>query len=199
MAERKPQSYQRVPQLIDINLLPEEYRRRPLSDLGRLLIVFVIVLVVLLYPLNVWRWEGQADVIGLKKELLTLQKETKRLSDFETQVKELKAATETTQKKVEGLNRDIKALEGRSVRCARVLRELDQQATAKGIVFTSITQQTSSLVVKGDATSYAALLDFVATLRASGLFSRISFQQAEGKVAGVSFALVFDIKTGVVK
>jgi Tfp pilus assembly protein PilN len=151
---------------IDINILPEELRPKPFIDTKTVgLIVVILLLCFGCYHFYQAKSNSQADITKMQGQIKTTQQQITSLSSnpdakkLITSINQLKAAKQSYDAFV----------------ASRVLvgNALDGVYTlALGRVnIVSITQSSSSLLIKGSATSYNAVSSYVSALENDPRFS----------------------------
>lgn len=175
--QKSPGSYRRLPQAIDLNLLPVEYRRKPVSNWTVLFFLVSLGAASLLSPLNNWKADQDVQLMRLKTELATKQQAAKQVPALEKRVKDLGDSLSQISKKAASYQQDYQAWSRRAIAWSKVVAAIDKEASNQKIVLRSVTQQGFIVTAKGVAPDYAAAVGLAASLSGSGLFETVSFEQ----------------------
>ena len=182
--------------LLDINLLPPDYRPRPLfSWAGLAVVLAALLLLALLFPLLDARARSAEVLSGRQARLEALTGEEKGLLVHEPTASELRSRLETEEKKLLELEEDYKTFQQERVDWPPVLEALLARLLP-GMAFLSFTQKDTDLEVTGTATEVQQAVSYVRQLSQGGLFSNIRFNYRDTD-KGVEFTLLLKPRVGV--
>jgi len=181
--------------LLDINLLPPDYRPRPLfSWAGLAVALAALLLLALLFPLLDAQARAREVLSGRQARLEALTGEEKGLLVNEPTASELRSRLETEEKKLKELEEDYKTFKQERVDWPRVLETLVAQLPS-GMAFLSFVQTDTDLEATGTATDPQQVVFHVRQLSLGGLFSNIRFNYRETE-KGVEFTLLLRPRGG---
>jgi len=182
--------------LLDMNLLPPDYRPRPLfSWAGLAVALAALLLLALLFPLFDLQARAREVLATRQARLEALTGEEKGLLAHEPTASELRSRLETEGKKLKELEEDYKTFKQERVDWPRVLETLVAQLPS-GMAFISFTQKDPDLEAMGTAPEAQQAVSYVRQLSQGGLFSNIRFNYRETD-KGVEFTLVLRPRGGV--
>lgn len=174
---------------IDINILPEELRSKPLIDTKTVVLIVVILLLGFgCYYFYQAKSDSQADITKMQGEIRTAQQQTAALSSdpavvqLTNSINQLKAAKQSYDAFVASQVLLGNALDG------------VYTPSFNRVNITSITQSSATLVIKGTASSYTGLSSYVSALDNDPRFSVAglpSFSSSDG-----SFSLTVSVAPG---
>ena len=181
--------------LLDINLLPPDYRPRPLfSWVGLAVALAALLLLALLFPLFDIQARAREVLSGRQARLEALTGEEKGLLAHEPTASELRSRLEREEKKLKELEEDYKTFQQERVDWPRVLETLVAQLPS-GMAFVSFVQTDTDLEATGTATDAQQVVFHVRQLSLGGLFSNIRFNYRETD-KGVEFTLLLKPRGG---
>lgn len=173
MSSAKAPVPERRPWVLNINILPEEFRQRRLSN--RLLLLFSLVLVAALLLSAIYpRWsEARASLAHTEALFQARQQELKAFQAQETEIKKLTEAIENAEKKARDARADYQLFQKTKVKWSPLLLVVTQ-AAPQGITLVGLSQKESQIDVQGKAPEQALIMAYANALRQPGLFSDIS-------------------------
>ena len=208
----KPAAGSPSAQVIDINLLPIEYRPKPISDWTVIFFVLTMGAAAFLYPLMTWRDAAADQMVRTKAAITANQQSSARVSALQTRIDDLSNTLTQTTKKAAGYKQDFQALSSKVVAWSAVALAVDKQVAAQNVVLQSVTQQSATAIsVKGIAPDYEAAVRLSGALLDTKLFSSVYFQQIAQDVPagkptatptprpGYAFVLMLEVKSGVAR
>jgi len=183
--------------LLDINLLPPDYRPRPLfSWAGLAVIVVFLILLALVFPLFDLQARAGEALATRQARLDVLTGEEKGLLAHEPTASDLRSRLETEGKKLKELEEDYKTFQQEKVDWPLVLETLVARLPRPtGMAFLSFTQKDPDLEVTGTATDSQQVVSYVRQLSQGGLFSNPRFNYRETD-KGVEFTLLLKPRGG---
>lgn len=154
------------PRLIDLNLIPPEYRRRPLPLLTTGLAVLTLGCVLLLYVLFYGKTYTDLEVSRLST----------RVSQARAVVQTATGdpATLAEREKLQAMRRDYQILAERQIHWGDVYQTIGD--VPPGVILRSASQAGFGVTITGSAINAAAAARYVDQLRSSGLFVSASIQ-----------------------
>lgn len=182
--------------LLDINLLPPDYRPRPLFSWGGLAVALAaLLLLALLFPLLDARARSAEALASRQARLEALLGEEKGLLAHEPTASELRSRLEREEKRLQELEEDYKTLQQERVDWPLVLEALVARLPS-GMAFLSFVQTDTDLEATGTAMDAQQVVFHVRQLSLGGLFSNIRFNYRETD-KGVEFTLLLKPRGGV--
>ncbi len=151
---------------IDINLLPEEVRPKPLIDTRTFgLIVLVLILAFACVYVFIMKSDTQSDTAAIKENIVTMKQEISRLSTNAEAVQLTKSVQDlTAAKKNYETFVAQKTLWGDALEGVYGLRPV-------GVDIATITQSGSALTIVGTADSYTEVSSFARALHNDARFT----------------------------
>jgi len=181
--------------LLDINLLPPEYRPRPLfSWAGLAVIVGALVLLAVVFPLFDLRDRATQDLATRQARLDALTAEEKGLLVNEPTALDLRSRLDGEEKRLSELEADYKTFQQERVEWPLVLQAI-LTGLPPGMTFLSVVQKDTDLEVRGTAADAQQVVSHVRQLSLGGLFSNIRYSY-RGAEKGVEFTLLLKPRGG---
>jgi len=188
------------PSLVNLNILPEVYRTKPISlTLAKALVVpgIIIVAIGLLVPLVMMVRGAAADTASLQVKLdvtnqmvnqkrLQQQSLEEEIAKLEGEVAGLKAANDTFTAVLDSFSQQQGMVNGDL--------KVTTSALPSEVDLISIAHASSKLTINGVAPSETEVLTYAGSLRASDRFSAVIISSIEQAEDGVTFALTLSAK-----
>jgi Tfp pilus assembly protein PilN len=182
--------------LLDINLLPPDYCRRPFFSWTGLAVVLVAsLLLALLFPLLDAQARAQKLLSSHQMRLEALAGEEKGLMANEPTATDLRSQLEADENRLAELEADYKTFQQERVDWPVVLDTL-LYGLPPGMAFLSFTQEDTDLEATGTATDAQQVVSYVRQLSQGGLFSNIRLNYRDTD-KGVEFTLLLKPHGGV--
>jgi len=177
----------RRPQLVDLNLVPVEFRPRRFPFLTVGLALAILGATLLLFALAYLSGNAHLEVARLTKQVEQAQ-------GVVNAAKGDAASANRERQRVLAMQDDYHLLADRQVAWSRVLGAI-MEAPA-GVSVDSIEQSGFAVTVRGSAPSYGVATEYLAQLRASGLFDDIALEvTGEAPAESVGAVPAFDLPT----
>ena len=181
--------------LLDINLLPPDYRPRPLfSWVGLAVALAALLLLALLFPLLDARARSAEALASRQARLEALVGGAKGLLVHEPTAPALRSRLEREEKRLQELEEDYQTLQQERVDWPLVLEALLARLPS-GMAFLSFVQTGTDLEVTGTATDAQQVVFHVRQLSLGGLFSKSGSTIRETD-KGVEFTLLLRPRGG---
>ncbi len=163
-------------QPLDLNILPERYRSRPVAASTVLLVTVAAILLIGLVPAYDLVADAQVQTTQLKARLLTAQttlaQTQSEQAQLEQQLQETTQQIEQAHTQIARLRAELSALsQQRTSRSAGVAAAV--AALVPRVHIATIAQQEDSFVLTGQAGSQGLVLDYARALQASGQFTNV--------------------------
>ena len=181
--------------LLDMNLLPPDYRGRPLfSWAGLALVLLALILAVILLPLLDAQTRAQEALTAQQARLEALADEEQALMVNEPAASDLRSRLQTDEQTLKALEEDYRAFRQEKMDWPLVLDNLFARLSP-GMAFISFTQEGTELEARGTAPDSQAVVAYVRQLSQGGLFSnvKLNYREADG---GVEFTLLLKPQGG---
>lgn len=182
-------------QVPDINILPAEYRRQPVSSQTWLLLMVVLVFGFAVYMLLPLRAETKAEQARLGDDLAARQQELKSLQAAEPQAKELKEAIARLEGKKKDLQSSWKTFQKSRVNWRMVLDGV-QGSLPREVSIEALTQKDYEMMVRGRAPNLNAVLEYANALRRLGLTRDVGMTYEIRPEGDIVFDLRLIVKEG---
>lgn len=163
------------PLLIDLNILPERYRRKKITPLMVLPWVLWIASIGLVYPMIMNLIQAQATFQEAKTEFLTTQATVESYQPLAAELDALQAQIDEANQAVEDIKSSYQGINIESQQWSEILT-LIKDNTPQGTEITNVVQNGDQIVVEGYAKSYQMVLDMDGLLKNVGCFSKIELQ-----------------------
>lgn len=179
------------PQPLDINILPDKYRRR---RLGAPVIAGLIVLVLLilgLAPAYVVLGNARDRTSHLQMRLEELEGNLGQTGTTPAQLEEIEQQIAQTRAQIETIQEAVGHIGNPSFRRSACI-SAPIVALAGGVQVEEIVQETGTCTVRGQADSDDQALSYARAIRSTGHFGNvmvISLSRGEEKVSGVAFTI----------
>ena len=174
--------------LVELNLLPPEYRPRPLSLTRILYPVIAMLLVALLLLTYQMRLDSEAESADIQAELDSVNQQLHEMRQAVATIND----TETEANSLQGEREAVLGTESFTDSLELVLGALPP-----GVRLTSITDREGRISLDGDADSRSAAIDYIAALEQRDAFSAVHIASLSGGGNGtesslVTFSMVID-------
>lgn len=177
---------------VDMNILPVQYRPRPMLVPLAILILVMLAALAPLYPLYESSVEGGGELAGLQAQAKNLDA---RLTQLGMSVREASAVhmeiTNVT-KEEERLKQEYWDILG-SQRLWSSALPFVFHTLPPGIRLTSVTLEGHDLTIRGEAPDSAAVLSYIRNLQQSGQFPRVRVGSITRTTGGARGMLTFAI------
>lgn len=167
--------------IVDLNVLPYMYRRRPLS-LTRILYPLVALLLLgLLFPLYQMKLGGEAEIAGLQAELNGVNQELQQVQQTVTTIDDVEVEANS-------LKEERESLLGTGSFADNL--QLVLGALPPEVRLTSIAETEDQISLAGDADSRSPVFNYVAALEQTGIFSTVYIVSLSGREDDTESSLV---------
>lgn len=151
---------------IDINILPEELRPKPLIDTKTVALIVVILLLGFgCYHYYQAKSNSQAEITRMQSEIITTQQQATALSSNPDAVKLIDSITQ-----LRAAKKSYDAFVASQVLLGNALDEV-YSLSPVWVGINSVTQSGSTLTIKGTASSYTDLSGYVSALDNDPMFT----------------------------
>lgn len=159
----------RRPQVVDLNLIPIELRRRPFPVLTTGLGLALLGSVLLLYAIFYLRTYADWEVAQLRARVAQAQDVVRQATSGE-------ATANVERQRLQAMRDDYQVIAERQVSWSSVLGAIGD--TPPGIAVGAISQSGYTVTVHGTAPDYAAAVEYLDRLRTTDLFLNMSIELA---------------------
>ncbi len=163
------------PVLMDLNILPERYRRKKVKPIMVLPWVLWIALVGLMYPMVTNLIQAQTAYHEAKTGFLTTQATVEAYQPLSEEMDSLQAQIDEANQTVEKIQSSLQEIKIDSPSWSEIL-SLIKNNTPRGVALSTIVQSGDQIVVEGSAKSYQLVLDMDETLKGVDRFSKVELQ-----------------------
>ncbi len=163
------------------NVLPQEYRPRPLSPTRILYPLAAILLLGLLFFVLWMKIGSEANIAGIQSELDSVNQQLLQMSQFVDTVNGTEAEADSLKEERES----ILGTGGFTDSLQYVLGSLPS-----GVQLTSITQTEDKISLYGDADNSSGVTSYVAALEQTGGFSTVYVASLSGSGSSTTFSIV---------
>jgi len=167
--------------VVDLNVLPHKYRPRPLSLTRIVLPLIAILLLALLFPVYQMKLSSQAEIADIQAELDSVNQQLH-------QVEQTVATINDTEAKANLLKEERESVFGTG-KFADSL-QLVLGALSLGVQLTAITETGDQISLAGGADSRLTVINYVAALEQTGVFSTVYIASLSGGGSGTEPSLV---------
>lgn len=178
--------------LVDVNILPQHYRPRPLPIKGALLVSLLLALFLGLLPLYGLREDVRAEALRLDAEGSRTGRQLQQARLSLNTAKKLEETTRETQGVAESVERDKHAIATRDAGLSRGLNTI-VGSLPPGVRLSTIGQTGGQLSVEGKADDEAQLIAYALALGKSGHFSAVSISSLNKDPSGQASGLFFQV------
>lgn len=167
-----------LPKLLDLNLLPEQYRRRKLSF--RIIRPWLLMLAFafLLAPTTKILVDANAEVAHLEYELNRAQDALEQFSDVSAEREALVTRLEEALTQAERIEEAYQSVAIQHIDWSEVLNSV-VRAVPSGVELTDVTQYADEFVLTGVTDNYLLPLTYADRLRATGLFVSVTLEAVD--------------------
>lgn len=167
------------PRLIDLNLIPPEYRRRPFPIVTAGLAMLALGSLVLLYAIFYAKAYSDLEVSSLNARVAQARSVVQSATGD--------SAAVAQQDKLRAMRDDFHRLTDRQIHWGDVFQVVG--AVPDGVIVKSASQSGFGVTITGSAANAAAASRYLEQLRGSGLFANLSLQMSPaGAAAAAAFA-----------
>lgn len=184
------------PRVVEINLLPPEYKQRLKLSLQFLLVALSLMLVLPLYPLAQWRVAAGGEASDIKVQLDAQKRALSSLTTLEPRATQLQADIDQARGKLEAMDSDYEAFLAQRVKWSQALKEILD--FPEGVTLGPAISQGSpapEVTVEGIAPDFTTVANYANRLRASGIFSSVTIETGSSSVVGISFRLILQARS----
>lgn len=165
----------RDPVLLDLNILPERYRRKKIKPLMVLPWVLWIALIGLVYPMIMNLIQAQGTFQETKTEFLTTQATVEAYQPLTAELDALQAQIDEANQTVDNIKSSYQDIHIDSRHWSEILT-LIKENTPQGTELTNVIQNGDQIAVEGYAKSYQMVLDMDGLLKKVEAFSKVELQ-----------------------
>lgn len=163
------------PVLMDLNILPERYRRKRIKPIMVLPWLLWIALIGLMYPMVTNLIQAQMTFQEAKSDFLITQATVEAYQPMSDELDSLQAEIDEANQKAERIKSSYQDIRVDSPRWSEYL-SLIKENTPRGADLTSVVQSGEQITVEGYAKSYQGVLDMNEMLRDVERFSKVELQ-----------------------
>jgi Tfp pilus assembly protein PilN len=161
--------------LIDLNILPEKYRRRRLRLASVLPWLLALAAILLLLP-NYQRFaQANAQIAVLEADLVRVQEALSARNPAGAEAEQLKATLDQVLARVDEIEGAYEAVAPQQMAWTGALRAIEE-AIPEGVGLTSLSQTDRQITLAGTASDHAKVQILKANLENSGFFSSVTTQ-----------------------
>lgn len=198
----KKQALSRRPRVVDINLLPREYRQGFRLSLPVLLVMLAVILLVPSFILNQWRMQAVDKVASLEVQAEARRNELSGWRNQDTQAAELRDQLVQIEAKLETIASDYEAFLQQKTTWHKALEAIRD---FPGVSLSEVTNKPGSqqVTVRGVApdattvTSYGLHLKNAVDSYGSRLFSSVSSPSMTREGDSFSFSFILQARSGI--
>lgn len=161
--------------LIDLNILPEKYRRRRLRLASVLPWLLAVAVILVLVPNYQRLTQANAQIAILEANLATVQEALSIRNPAGVEVKQLKATLDEALARIDEIEGAYEAVAPEQTAWAGTLRAIEE-AIPEGVDLTSLSQTDRQITLAGTASDQNKVQVLKANLENSGFFSTVTIQ-----------------------
>ncbi len=161
--------------LIDLNILPQKYRRRRLRLASMLPWLLAVVVILLLLPNYQHLTQANAQIAVLEADLVGVQEMLNARNPAGVEAEELRASLDQLLARIGEIEGAYEAVAPEQMAWTGALRAIEE-AIPKGVELTSLSQTDRQITLAGTASDHIKVQILKANLENSGFFSSVTIQ-----------------------
>lgn len=168
--------------VLDINILPDRYRRQKIRLLSILPWLLLVILLALLYPAVVQALQAEEEFQESSQAYQAIQATVESYSSMENEIETLETALEAANQQLESFSASYGNFQLQSTDRSEQL-DLILSAKPPGITLGNLVQQGSEIILEGTADAYQLPLEMVETLQSLERFSSVELNAIQAVIS----------------
>ena len=168
--------------VLDINILPERYRRRKIRLMSILPWLLLVILLALLYPAVVQALQAEEEFQESKQAYQAIQATVESYRSLENEIETLESALEAANQQLESFSASYGDFQLQSTNRSEQL-DLILSAKPPGITLGNLVQQGGEIILEGTADAYQLPLQMVESLQSLERFSSVRLKAIQAVIS----------------
>ncbi len=169
-------------ELLNINVLPDRYRRKKFRLMNILPWLLLVILLALLYPAVVQALQAEEEFQESKQAFQAIQATVESYRSLENEIETLESALEAANQQLESFSASYGDFQLQSTTRSEQL-DLILSAKPPGITLGNLVQQGGEIILEGTADAYQLPLQMVESLQSLERFSSVRLKAIQAVIS----------------